>query len=162
MLTGRRQTSWLFYKHAQGGELGTIEQILGLVAVKAVAWSRCLWIKISRALTTWPFCGVVKGFSLTRDGTEIICVMCDLAQIRRVMRDWAQQRDAWFTIFTTCDFRLKFPWWSISFETRSRHQHFVLFSRSSTSDFLRSNDNRILVDVVNMLLYFSIDQRDLW
>jgi len=35
MLTGRRQTSWLFYKNAQGGELGTIEQIL--VAVKAVA-----------------------------------------------------------------------------------------------------------------------------
>ena len=35
MITGRRQISWLIYKHAQGGELGTIGQIL--VVVKAVA-----------------------------------------------------------------------------------------------------------------------------
>ena len=31
-----------------------------------------------------------------------------------------------------------------------------LFSRSSTSDFLRSNDNRILVNEVNILFYFSV------
>ena len=31
-----------------------------------------------------------------------------------------------------------------------------LFSRSSTSDFLRSTDNRILVNEVNILLYFSV------
>lgn len=32
---------------------------------------------------------VAKGFSLTRDGTQIISVMRDLAQISRVRREWA-------------------------------------------------------------------------
>ena len=32
---------------------------------------------------------VAKGFSVTRDGTEIISVMRDHAQISRVSRDWA-------------------------------------------------------------------------
>ena len=31
-----------------------------------------------------------------------------------------------------------------------------MFSRSSTSDFLRSNNNRILVNVVNISFYFSV------
>ena len=47
---------------------------------------------------------VAKGFSVTRDGTETISVMRDRAQISRVSRDWALQRDAWnwFTAgFTT-------------------------------------------------------------
>ena len=40
-------------------------------------------IKISR------YFRVTKGFSLTRDGTQIISVMRDLAQISRVRRQWA-------------------------------------------------------------------------
>ena len=32
----------------------------------------------------------------------------------------------------------------------------ALFFRFSTSDFLRSNDNRMLVNVVNILFYFSV------
>ena len=32
---------------------------------------------------------VEKGFSVTRDGAEIISVMRDHAQISRVSRDWA-------------------------------------------------------------------------
>ena len=32
---------------------------------------------------------VAKGLSLTRDGTQIIIVMRDLAQISRVRREWA-------------------------------------------------------------------------
>ena len=32
----------------------------------------------------------------------------------------------------------------------------ALFSRFSTSDFLRSNDKRMLVNVVNILFYFSV------
>ena len=38
---------------------------------------------------------VAKGFSVTRDGTKIISVMRDQAQISRVSRDWTLQRDAW-------------------------------------------------------------------
>ena len=65
-------------------------------------------------------------------------------------------RDLLFSQRVTRDFPLKFPLWLISFETRSRHQLLALFSRSSTSDFLSSNDNRILVNVVNILFYFSM------
>ena len=32
---------------------------------------------------------VAKGYSITRDGTQIISVMHDQAQISRVRRDWA-------------------------------------------------------------------------
>ena len=37
----------------------------------------------------------------------------------------------------------------------------ALFSRSSTSDFLRFNDNRILDNVVNILFYFSVMRHSL-
>ena len=37
---------------------------------------------------------VAKGFSLKRDGTQIISVTRDRAQISRVTRGWAYQRDA--------------------------------------------------------------------
>ena len=40
--------------------------------------------------------------------------------------------------------------------TRDRAQITALFPRSSTSDFLRSNDNRILVNVVTILFDFSV------
>ena len=57
---------------------------------------------------------VAKRFSLTHDGTQIISVMRDRAQIGRVMRDLL------FLQRLTRDIPLKFPWWLISFETRSR------------------------------------------
>ena len=44
-----------------------------------------------------------KEFYVTRDGTQIIRVMRNRAQISRGRRDLAQQRDAWFTIFITRD-----------------------------------------------------------
>ena len=81
---------------------------------------------------------------------------------RDVFRHSSVMRDLLFSR-VTLDFPWKFPWWLISFETRSRdrnrqlwHQLLALFPRHSTSDFLRTNHNRILVDVVNILFYFSV------
>ena len=73
-------------------------------------------------------------------------------------------RDLLFSQHVMRDFPLKFPWWLILFLTRHRdiknrellHQLLDLFPRSSNSDFLRSNDNMILVNVVNILYYFSV------
>ena len=95
---------------------------------------------------------------MTREGTQIFRVMLDRAQISRVMRDLL------FSQRVTRDFPLKFQWWLISFKTRSRDidrydtnflpQFFV--DRFSTSGFLTLNDNRILVNVVNILFHFSL------
>ena len=73
-------------------------------------------------------------------------------------------RDLLFIQRVTRDFPLRFPWWLISFQTTSRdikntslwQQLLAIFSRSSTSDFISSNDNRILVNVVNILFHFSV------
>ena len=96
------------------------------------------WCVIGPKLAAW---GVTVHSSVMR-------VMCDLLFSRRLSRD----------------FLLKFLWWLISFETRSRDikidrydTKFLPFFRvPQTSDFLRSNDNRILVNVVNILFYLSV------
>ena len=98
-------------------------------------------------LSVWCMIGPKRAaWGVTRHGS----LMCDLLFSQR----W------------THDFPLKFPWWLISFETRSRdiknrwllHHLLALFSPSLTSDFFRSNDNRLLVNVVtvNILFYFSV------
>ena len=46
---------------------------------------------------------LAKGFSGTRDGSQIISVTRDRAQISRVTRGWAYQRDPSLTIITTRD-----------------------------------------------------------
>ena len=64
----------------------------------------------------------------------------------------------------THDFPLKFPLWLISFETRSRDiLKYIAIIPTSTLFFVprplilfRSNDNRILVIVVNILFIFSL------
>ena len=109
---------------------------------------------------------VGKGFSVTRDGSQIISVMRDRAQINRVIRHSSVMReislllrDTWFSFEISVMVK-----WLISMETRSRDikntklwdKLLALFSRFSTSDFFRSSDNRMLVNVVNILNYLSV------
>ena len=106
---------------------------------------------------------VGKGFSVTRDGSQIISVMRDRAQINRVIRHSSVMCD-----FTTITRHVIFLWnfrddWyhlklgSIDIKnTKIWDKLLALFSRFLTSDFLRSNDKRMLVNVVNILFYFSV------
>ena len=106
---------------------------------------------------------VGKGFSVTRDGSQIISVVRDLTQINRVIRHSSVMCD-----FTTITRHVIFLWnfrddWyhlklgSIDIKnTKIWDKLLALFSCFLTSDFLRSNDNRVLV---NTLFYFS-EMRD--
>ena len=69
-------------------------------------------------------------------------------------------RDLLFSQRVTRDFPLKFPWWFCNRDIKDRqlYQLLALFPHSSTPDLLRSNDNRILVNVVNI----SFHRRDAW
>ena len=106
---------------------------------------------------------VGKGFSVTRDGSQIISVVRDRAQINHVIRHSSVMCD-----FTTITRHVNFLWnfrddWyhlklgSIDIKnTKIWDKLLALFSRFLTSDFLRSNDKRMLVNVVNILFYFSV------
>ena len=102
---------------------------------------------------------VGKGFSVTRDGSQIISVVRDLAQINRVIRHSSVMCD-----FTTITRHVIFLWnfrddWyhlklgSIDIKnTKIWDKLLALFSCFLTSDFLRSNDKRVLVNV--LIFYF--------
>ena len=75
---------------------------------------------------------------------------------RGVIGHSSVMRDLLFSQRVTRDFPLRFPSWLISFQTTSRDIKNTIFSRSSTSDFIRSNDNRIPLNVVNILFHFSV------
>ena len=104
---------------------------------------------------------VGKGFSVTRDGSQIISVMRDRAL--RVIRHSSVMCD-----FTTITRHVIFLWnfrddWyhlklgSIDIKnTKIWDKLLALFSRFLTSDFLRSNDKRMLVNVINILFYFPV------
>ena len=75
---------------------------------------------------------------------------------RGVIGHSSVMRDLLFSQRVTRDVPLRFPSWLISFQTTSRDIKNTIFSRSSTSDFIRSNDNRIPLNVVNILFHFSV------
>ena len=102
------------------------------------------------------FTGVGKGFFVTGDGSQIISVMRDRAQINRVMRDFTTITRHVIFLRNFRDFRhYKLEAETLK-STKIWDKLLALFSRFSTSDFLRSNDKRMLVNVVNISFYFSV------